>query len=379
MTDFFLAVGSKSIKSKEAFNNEGSKPELLLEAYKAQGESSRSPAVIDNNYKQWCNLLFAGFNVVIHGCQSKFKLLETFKQRYLDSGQLPDLSDDAPMNGFTMLNVTTVRMHGLVPVSFESFINGLFGIQDSSKVKPEQIMEFLEKARRKRQHYVFLMHSFDSLYRECKPVCDLIFQLYRHEPKYMHMILSADHVNSGKILNQLKTQHQLIFYYANGDSSFFLEKTHAFRGIEDMGEQARASDRSIATFEGQLNLQTIKDVYQALQAKYRSVMVHIIKEFVQRNQSIEDTKMIDKQARESTAKTPRRSDRNKADSTELDFNKLLEHCESTFLLRRANVLRNYLGELEDHGIIALDETGNKIRCLISINTCKRFLKEFDSF
>lgn len=389
---YFLKVGSKSaLRSKETFNNEGSKPELLLDYYRKNGPRpiESNLLVIDSMFQEWCDLLFNQFNVAIQGRQSSFRLLETFKKRYLDSGKIPDFHYMSSNGKSPFLDITTVRIHGLCPISLEQFSNSLFDIKRSGgRVNDDDIKTFSKQIRNTKCHYVFLIHSFDSFYKECKGICEIIFQLFKKEPKYIHIIVSTSHLFAGKILNKLKYQLNLISFRNEYCESFFYERIQstAIEAVGNKGDEATGQLNRL--FGGEISLQSLKDVYEALQVKSREVLVYIIQRHLQKIDLDDQAKMTrpEKRARRDT----RAASTNKAtlvgsqsvmtdEVPELGFNELLEYCQSKFILTRNAVLRSYLGELEDHRIIELDNSGRKIRCLPGKTLCENFLKFTESY
>jgi len=342
---------------------------LLLQHYEKRCPLIKSnPISLGHMMKEWCISLFNGYNIVVQGRQSKFRLLELFKKLYLDSDKIPDLSCQDPTNGTSNLNVITVRMHGLTPLSLEKFNHAVFGITENGKAVYERsLAQFLDCSRKTRTHYVFLIHSFELLYRDCRDICDIVFRLYRTEPAYMHILLSSDHVNAGIILNGIKKQLQLVFYNVPFGESFFYEKTSAISLVSETALQADL------LFRSELDLQSVKDVYAALQHSCREVMLYIIDQHIHkasgggRNEADHERRIT-----RGSSRTQQKKD------TSLQFNQLFEYCKSKFVTRRPQVIRNHLGELLDHKIIELDESGNKIKCCIQTDTCKKFLVYLES-
>lgn len=333
MTNYFTSIGTKpTIKSDKPFTKDDAKPELLLDYYRREYSTAVKSdrqylTKIDEIYKQWCLRLFHEFNIVVQGPQSKFRLLETFRQRYLELGKLEERK------------ITTIRLHGFAPVSLENFNNSLFGTTDRRSASREDRDKFLKKAKDSGSHYIFLMHSFEELYKESKDVCDIIFQLCRGCPEFCHIILSSDHINAGKVLDKLKLPLRLVFYVVPVRESFFYERTHA--AIVDGTNKGVVIDQN-------LELASLNDVHQAMQKSCQLVMVYILKHHFMH------------------------SHMNQLTGMSLEFNQLFQHCESRFWLRRANMLRAHLGELIDHSVIKME--GNNIHCLVEFNTCKRFLQ-----
>lgn len=368
MSNYFQGVGCRStFKSTGPFVKEEFDPELLLDYFKEQDKKLDLKS-IDLIYKEWCGLLFSRYNVVVQGRQSKFRLLESFKARYLDSGRIPDHDTDG-----SYLSITTIRLHGFTPIPLEKFHHALFNVKENRKDVTDEVKAFLKAVRTKKIHHVFLMHSFELLYRDCQPICDLIFNLYKQENEYIHILLSADHINSGKILNRLKFQMNLIFFNVPHGDSFLHEKSEAVCIMDDIGVK---ENQQTMTLVFDLNIQSLKDVYQAMQSACQKIMVYIIKNFIQQNrlqqlaQNQKDDDSKPKIDRESRRKTRQRQ----LDSTDLDFNQLLSHCQAEFITHRANTLKDHLGELVDHGIIKIDPTGNKIQCLVDLDSCVKFVK-----
>lgn len=369
MSNYFKTVNTKScIESKEIFNSDDCKFESLLDYYNNRQTRPIESDLenVDMMFKRWCDLLFNNFNIVVHGRQSKFRLLETFKARYLDSGRIPDFKCLSPKNGTSTLDITTVKLHGFTPVTMERFCHSLFDVKDDHSDIEQVRGEFLIEAKKKQIHYVFLIHSFELLYQNSKPICDIIFQMYKCEPDYIHILLSSDHIYSGKILHKFKYQLNFIFYNVNYGESFFHEKTHTFAGIEQDNDNNDIVDN---IFAGQLDLTSLKDIYQAFQPGCKAIMIYILENFVDATKENEAEAIRERERRSSR----RLITHQVARSAEIDFDKLFDHCQTKFIAHRANVLRNHLEELKDHGIIAIEDKTNKISCLMGVEVCKKFL------
>lgn len=382
---YFVKVGTKAvIRSKEIFNHEGSKPELLSDYYKKNGSRpiESNLLIIDSMFQEWCDLLFNQFNVAIQGKQSSFRLLETFKERYLDSGKIPDFHAVSSNDKSSMLDITTVRMHGLCPISLEQFSHSLFDIKRTGgRVTDDDIKTFLNQLRSKKCHYVFFIHSFDSFYKESKAICEIMFQLYKKEPNYIHIILSTSHLFAGKILNKLKYRLNLISFRNEYCESFFYERIQstAIEGLDD--EKDEATSQLNRLFGGEISFQSLKDVYEALPVKCREVLVYIMQRHLQKIDLDEKVRMAkpEKRAKRNTraasmTKTVKPELVKDGEAAELGYNELLEYCQSKFILTKGIVLEGYLNELRDHRIIELDNSGKKIHCLPSKSLCENFLK-----
>lgn len=380
MTDFYLTVNSKpSTKGRTCDKLPEPSTELLPDYYDKQTSPiDENPEAVDRMFQEWCNLLFNGYNIAVQGCQSKYKLLCTFKARYLDSRKIPDLTLPATQNGAARLNIITVRLHGFTPITLQKFAHGLFNITDNSKIDDTDLSSFVNRARKSRIHYVFLMHSYVRIQRDNKEICDIINKMYQMEPQFIHMIMSIDHVSAGKITTYLNYRLNLIFYWVNCGESFFFEKTHALDVLDDAA-CANEPNNIINTrlFERQIDLQALKDIYQALQNACREILKYIIEQFVKKSKGEGDIEEPMKE-RLINGKTVRRSTRNAPKSTEISFDRLLAHCEAELIVRRVAALNNHLGELIDHNIISKDESTNKIQCLVNLYTCQKFLDHLES-
>lgn len=374
MSDYFKCVGTKaSLENKKPFDNELVRYDLLL------GHLKNVPDPIEAHWKEidlkfyvrWFNLLFCRYNVIVRGPLSKYRLLETFVHVYLESGKLPNLM--AP-RGY--LSVMTVKLHGFEPPTFEAFKLKLFNIVDSKKLTDDIIENFAEQARYHKKHYVFVIHSFEPLYSAREDICEVIFRLYELEPEHMHILASSDHINGGALFARKKVPLQLVFFNYKYGESFFFERAH----IQGLSLDDVAPSDQIVASEAQLNLNSIKDVYQAMQRACQQILVYIVKDFISQAQLIETEREQEAEASQvrlggDTNKIRRstRIARRVNEINDLDINRLMSYCASNFIATRQNVLRNHLGELMDHKIIELDATGNRIRCLVALETCKKFL------
>lgn len=314
MTNYFNSIGSKpTIQSDNKFTKDDYDKELLFNYAKATQLTKTDLKKIDDMYKQWYIRLFSGFNIVVQGQQSLLKLLETFKERFLDPEK-----------------VLTVRLHGMTPITTDEFVTGVFGPNGNVK-------SFIAKTVASKRHYLFMMHSFELIYKDCRDICSLIFQICRECSEYCHILLSSDHVNAGKILSKLKIPLQLVFFFTNYGESFIIERTYAELSLGP--GQAGAAD--LIT-----EVSSLEDVYQAMQRNCQKIMLYIL------------------------------TQRGKQDVESIEFNDLFEYCQANFILRRADMLKDHLGELQDHMIVK--QSGNKIQCLTSIEACQRFLMSKNS-
>lgn len=394
MSNYFTSVGVKSsIKSKNVLSPEGSRFDLLLQHYESQPRPIETNLeAIDKMFIEWCESLFFNNNsVLVRGFLSKYRLLETFKTRYLDTGEIanPPMQkakknkratrriteiqrQEDPTNA---LKITTVRMHGFTPITLENFIHAVLGITDNRRLKQDDTKNFIRNISKTNTHYVFLLHSFDLLYKDCKKICDLIFEFYKLSPKYIHIIMSVDHLLSAKILGKLKLPLQLAFFHVPYGESFFFERTHSYSVIE-RGDEGKGN-QTLQPFGDQLNFQTLRDVYQALQKACQAVLVFILKTHCQRSKELEDEvdeQPSPKKKQRSSTRGGKLPKRNAGTAPYLDFQKLMKHCEANFILRRTNQLYNHLEELLDHRIIELDDSKKKILCLVSVATCQKFIE-----
>lgn len=375
MSDYFKCIGTKaSVENKKTFDTDQVRYDLLLGYLR----SRRDPIEvhwkeIDSKYfVKWFNLLFCNYNVVVRGPLSKYRLLETFVQVYLESGRLPNLR--AP-RGY--LDVVPVKLHGFEPPTFEAFKLKMFNIVDTKRLTDEIIEEFIAKAKYHKKHYVFVIHSFESLYMAREDICELIFQLYEREPEFMHILTSSDHINGGALFSRRKVPLQLVFFDYKYGESFFFERAH-IQGLSL--DEPMSGDQIVAT-EAQLNLNSIKDVYQAMQRACQQILVYIVKDYISQAQLIETEREQAAEASQTRLGGDNKNNirrsiriaRKVNEINDLDINRLMSYCASNFIATRQNVLRNHLGELIDHKIIELDATGNRVRCLIGLETCKKFL------
>lgn len=390
VTDYFSSAQSKSaIHGIRPFDDEGSRPDLLLAQYKLARErllTVKKEERIEQMYHKWCDLMFVGGqNVVVIGPQSKFAVLETFKKRFLDRGTLPDwlalmaaadkkqqaisnpiktktnvisrssksirgktttklakatTTSNRP-HGVPTLNVTTVRLHGLDPIKLEAFNHAILDIGENRRVKESDFQEFHQMVKRENMHYVFLIHSVEFLMIESEEVFDAILKLYSNNKRHVHLLMSSDHWNAGKKLANLKCRLQTVYYHSEWCESFLWEKTWLLRNFDSSACNATTIHR---LFSDKTDLQSLKDIYQALDSASQQILTYIIKDTLEHS-----------------------STRHK-----VDFHLLLRHCESNFIIRRGTALRDHLGELKDHKIIS--EDGNKIQCLVDANISERFLK-----
>lgn len=372
MSDYFMNCGTKSaIKSRGVFDRDVN-VELLVKYL------NETPRQIESNIEsvrllchRWYELITCGFNVVVSGPQSKFRLIETFSYMYLQSPKLQPKRSSKKNKQEADFNTRTFRLHGFTPISQEKFNHAVFNIIESRRVTENDINDLVEDMKEKQLHHVFLLHSFDLLYKECTSVCDLIFQLYDREPKFTHIILSIDHMYTTKILEKLKFRLKLIFYNVPYGESFLYEKTRAVCVIDSGGKGA---SNTADVLQGRLSLQSLKDVYQALQETCQKVMVYIMKHHLEKTEKLAAVESIEQEPTKKRSKSSVHS-RTRAVSNTLSINTIMN---TVALMTRAAVLRNHLSELKDHNIIETDESGNHIECLVGPSTCKKFLDYLES-
>lgn len=348
MTDYFSGVDSKScFKSKDSFTDDGSRPELLLEHFKFVRQKRLTPGKTDEinrMFAKWCELLFCGFNIAVTGPQSKFALLETFRMNYLDSCKIPNYRNAQAENGESFLNIHTIRIHGMQPISMAAFNHAMFDIKEERKVTSRDYEQFIVNAKRDHIHHVFMIHSFEFFLKECEDIFDLILRLYSMNDEHIHMILSSDLFNAGKKLNIIKFKARLVFFAAPYTESYFMEKAQLASELDIATDKGAVAVHKL--FEERVQVKQLQDVYHAL-GQLRQIMVYIIEHFLQ------------------NCDQP---------SNSMEFHDLQRYCESELFIRRAAALRQHLGELEDHKIIENNETTNKIQCIVSPGVCRQFLE-----
>lgn len=297
-----------------------------------------------------------------------------------------------------MLDIVTVRMHGLDPIKPEAFNHALFDIKESRRAKDSDYKEFIRQARADNQHYVFLIHSFEYFLKECEDVCETIFRLYALDPIHVHLVMSSDVLNAGKKLNNLKIKLSLVFFVAPFSESFLREKTELMNEFEE-GDGGPNNETTVhRLFNDKTDLQSLKDIYQALDGATASIMKYILRDYLEKcqaNQNGDETEFVPyalvpdldeddgveqnrtrpKRAAKAERAAGKRTKTRRATKigSHLDFHHLLAYCESKFIIRRGAALRDHLGELKDHSIISEDEAGNKIQCLIGVRMCEKFL------
>jgi hypothetical protein len=416
MTTYFACGQARApALSGQIFSSDDSRPDLLGAQYAQDRKkvmTKEKEVQIETQYKTWCDLLFSGYNVVVTGPNSKFGLLETFKKRFLDSEKLLDLATGAP------LNILTVRLHGLDPIKAESFNHVIFGIKETRRVKDSDYQSFSQMIREEKLHYVFLIHSIEYFLDACEEVCDTIFKIHSMNPEYVHIVASSDHWNASLRLRNLQHSLQLIYMQSSlpGIDSALWEKTQLI-GSFDFAEN-RATDTAMhRLFADKTDLQSLKDIYQALDSATQKILAYIIKDLIDKSESIandaasskkrfqaydaeddEEGELNDEEKADdvvpmrtrsansnSNNKERTRSNNNndnkrtrssvaqKSISTYLDFQHLLKYCESNFIVRRGAALRDHLGELKDHKLVASEDAGNKIQCLVDTEIGKKFL------
>ena len=466
MTDYFTSSSTKqALKGSAGFSTDDSRPDLMLKHYKIDRKNRLTEQVlkrIDDDYKQWVDLLFDGFNILVQGPESKFSLVETFRVRYLDSGEILDWEtisgnvekfkrkDRNPK--IPTLDVKTVRLHGLDPIRLEQFVYAMFHVNDdggggddndesvavNKKFIDQRVDRFVKRLTGSKEHFVFMIHSFDYFQRDHEEICDILIRLYELLPKQIHFVLSVDVINSSKKLTSLKFKLNLVLFQAPYTESFYYERAQL---VSDFDIGAKSCDQML--FSDRVELQSLKDVYQAL-GNTGQIMLFILKDYIEKHEANggieeaeqnvagaqdddaerdkdgddsgddydddydgdddngkqlncndenepqqtqtsrqtrsgrrlarETSKKLGTTKKESTKRTRGGRQKRQTLSNVLDFQHLLRHCESQFIVRRGVELRNHLGELVDHNVIALDEAQTSIKCLVDVATSKRFLE-----
>lgn len=406
MATYFVVAQSKpaTTTGNKQVSLEDSRPDLLKTQYDLDRKRVMTAAMenkIDTLYKRWCDLLFSGYNLVVTGPNSKWSLLETFKKRYLDSELIFDWCSPSS----EPLKITTVRLHGLDPIKMEAFSHAIFNIKETRRIRDADYLEFSQMVKRDKTHYVFLIHSFEYFIDACEDICEALVKLYSTAPNYIHIITSSDHWNGSH--RTMKLQHALQFLYSRsvlpGIDSFLWEKTEL---IGDFNyAEANANETTMhRLFVDKTDLQSLKDIHQALDSATQQILTYIVKDFIDKTDSnannaeasskkrfqaidAEDDEEHElKEEEKADGTMPMRTRRSNANatftkrsrvaktiSTHLDFQHLLKHCESKFIVRRGTALRDHLGELKDHKLISFDDAGNKIQCLVDLDVGRKFL------
>lgn len=328
MTDYFSSVNIKSTLKKTDDFSEEYQPHLLKEHYKLVRENrltSDKVKEIKEFYLKCYDLLLLNFSIIVQGPQSKFTLLETFKARYLSC------KTEHPLN-----NATVVRFHGLDPVKMDDFAHNMFGLTSYTPKHIQQgIDSFVTKtSKTPKKTFIFLIHSFDHFLRDSEDIVDVIATLRAKLPKQIQVLASSDVINASVKLSDLKFRLNLIFLSAPFTESFIHERAQLIDEF-DFG-----TNENNALLANTMNLQTLKDVHQAL-GNSGQIMLIILKSFVDSKENI-------------------------------DFRDLQRTCENRFLVRRAAALRQHLSELVDHKLIEVD--GTQIKCLVDEKTCIKFIE-----
>jgi len=391
MTTYFESILKKPlVRTTEPFCYDDARSDLLQDHLKLVRQSQLTQdkmATIDDMFKKWVNLLFCDFNVAILGPQSKFALLETFRTRYLESNVINDKKGPTKKGkGETNMKLQVVRLHGLDPIKLENFNHTMFGTTTSSKKQAQKDKElFLDKIRKSKQHFVFLIHSFDYFLRDCEEICDTIVELYACLPEQIHVLMSLDVMNTSKKLSHLRFKLKLVFFQAPYTESFHYERSQLMNefDIGSHGGQVILSD--------QVDLRSLKDVHQAL-GNTASILIYILKDYIDKFEAaninadegmVEDNSDEENNENKSHSRRLRRrtTDVRKSTqpkvkmTTDLDFQHLFSYCGKNFIVRRTATLREHLGELVDHNIISFD--GTRIKCLVDIKTCKKFIESIE--
>lgn len=409
MTNYFLSVGTKSIlKNKKVFNFEDIRTDLLYDHYYKKGKAKRAVAKNreddeESIFMDWFKTLFClNYNIVLHGCQSKFHILDEFSN-FLKNYELPDYSQSSKTAKIHTLNLTIVRLHGLTPISTQRFIHSVFGITENRNHNDQDLELFIKSLNEKQLHFVFFMHSFELLLKDNQTVCDIIFELYSLNPRYVHIVISANHVDSGILLAPLKYELSLRFNFTRNGESFFYEKFQSLSIIDndllnDKISENKTADNSSAAYNSnifmkQVNLRTLKDVYSAMQKDCVKIMKFIIEYFVRQSKLTDQLLQIQESnngikfgsaGELASSKRLMRSsmkavqDKNSNAPPVLEWDDLLNYYVKEFIVKRPQVLKGHVGELVDHRIIKLDESKTKIQCLLSVGTCEKFLEFLES-
>lgn len=368
-SNYFKSVGTRSaLGNQNALDDEGCDPSVLAHVLKDESKLiAKNWDQISKLYECWMYLLERSANIVVVGRQSKYKLIEIFKKKCL----------------FTESTTNTITLHGFSPITLEKFELEM-GITKGTRSTNEHYESYIEQAQQKKnQRWIFILHSFDSLYMKCRDVSLKILKLCMMDPSRFNLVMSVDHVNSVKILDFWQVELNLSTFWVPFGGSFFYEKTCSLGMLDEGSKEVKSR-----LFQKHFDQESLRDIYQALQGDSKKVLSYIIQDYINKCEKSENDEDIDecqtlagtisgndgKGRRKSKKTTAAR----KKCSTHLEFSLLLDHCQRNFIARRAQVLRLFLGEFKDHNLIEYDETGNKIQCLLTLNTCKEFIKNLET-
>lgn len=370
--NYFGRVGTRqTCGTQGTLDGDGCDPALLIEFYKRQAILiKKNWTKIRLMFNDWRRLLNQDSprNIAVIGRNSKCRLLRLFESKCLNQSNLQGDYNEYRADK----SLRAIVYHGFCPPKFELFDRNLkTRIGRNSKTSRSN----------KKSVFVFVIHSFDTFHTKARTVSEAIIDLCVTRPSEFRLIMSIDHTNSKKILDCLQQALNLQLFSTEFGCSPFFEKTQT---INLLNEPTTDDVKSIL-FQRHFDLQSIKDIYQALQRDCKQVMLYIMKDFVEKVEKMEAEKSGDSddevtlagpvksKSRLKNRRRVKKKQRVDMSSTCLKFSVLLDHCERNFIARRSNVLRGYLGELLDHNIIELDESGNLIRCRLSVPLCKEFL------
>lgn len=362
--DYFTNVGTKSALHNQGALDDDEYDSLSLYDSIAKEHNlslSRYKKANSENYIQWRYLLKISHNIVVLGRGSRYQLIMKFAnniKKYGNSRQ------------------TMVMLHGFTPITIGEFELSL-GISNGGRSTENNYRDFYKKLQNSEGEYYFILHSFDTLFLKSRQLCEAILNICTSVRSKTRMIMSLDHANSIKFLFPWRNKLNLTIFVSDYRDSYFQEKTQSLSSIQ------RSNDIQSVLIQKQQDHQSLLDIYQALQKDCRQILIFIFKDYIEQNEANGlDNNVTEIQTLAGATSLKGRSARNyKRKSVKkyvqmyLEFSKLMDHCERNFIVRRANALRAHLGELIDHEIIEMDQSGNRIQCLTRPEVCKKFLEE----
>lgn len=355
MSNYFEAVIAKTVKSGNLFEfvqcNLEKLPQYLEQEnknfIKKRGKVYKFEHghKVRKMYRKWRRRISQGHNIIVQGLGSKKRLLDGFSYRYLQRE-----------------NITIVRLHGLESVSEQVFANSVFKQDEGTAVNQENLLEYTRSLSDTRQHNYFIIHSFEEFYKNSKKVCELIFDLIKLAPRYVHMVASSDHINGGMLTSYYKLQLNLICFHHSTWRSYFFERCRS-----STNSQVNNDALNDVLMHNELTLSSLLSVYSAMQENVKKIMQFILEHFIQ----AEDEQHENKTTRHKKSKGPKK----------LMFQTLFNYTEREFIVRRHAQLRNHLDELADHNIIIIEGQSNTELSMVlnvPIEIARKFLEEISS-
>lgn len=322
----------KSAKSRKIFDLTAGDDAKYFEQLKHK-KYQPDPKETHKMYEDWSQLMFeANINIAVYGFGSTQCLLDTYKLLYLDaSNKIPD---HAIMNTRRVdaknayHKIVSVRL-GRTPVSVEAFCHKLMNLNRASR---KDLQAYGAEAKKHRSHVVFLINSYEVTYRESPKVCDMIFELCLMFPANFHFILTVDHVHWALLLNNdTRALHRVVLFKQSTAIPFSYEVAMSV-GLDEKAD----------VYDAVTSLESLRNVYSALQMNCRKVLIYLLAESIERPDEV------------------------------MSFTEIFNYVSRQHMIYDKTAVQHHLGELLDHEIVEYNR--NRVTVKITPQVAQKFLE-----